>query len=244
MRSDRSNTSKYWLIAVLLFLSGCQLGSNSALEDQPIQVMPTPTQVPTPEGLLFSDDFSTTLGGWERVRDEYSINDYLNGKWRILVIQEDQVIWNFSPDTYINIRIEVDVLKQAGPQDGVMGVICGYQDEINFYAMLISPNGFYAILKIIDDELIETETSGSSNAIFGGNAPNHIRAECVGEWLRLTVNDQLLIEYQDEQIISGNIGLIAGTFDTPGMDVLFDNLEIYREVPPTPTAEPTTPTDE
>ena len=38
----------------------------------------------------------------------------------------------------------------------------------------------------------------------------------------------LLTEVTDTTFASGEVGLIAGTFDTPGTDVLFDDFTVYQ----------------
>jgi hypothetical protein len=61
-----------------------------------------------------------------------------------------------------------------------------------------------------------------------GNATNHIQAECNGSTLRLVVNGQQLAETTDSDFTSGDAGLLAGSFENPGTDILFDNF-IVRE---------------
>jgi hypothetical protein len=61
-----------------------------------------------------------------------------------------------------------------------------------------------------------------------GNATNHITVSCVGNNLTLSVNGEVLADVSDSDLPSGDVGLIASTFDEPGTDILFDNLTVSR----------------
>jgi hypothetical protein len=67
-----------------------------------------------------------------------------------------------------------------------------------------------------------------SDAINQGSASNHIRFDCNGDVLTLYVNGQQVDQQTDGEYTSGNVGLIAGTYDTPGTDILFDNFSVYQ----------------
>jgi hypothetical protein len=67
-----------------------------------------------------------------------------------------------------------------------------------------------------------------SDTIQKGQASNHLRAECIGQTLTLTVNGKKLAEAQDTDFSAGEIGLTAGAYNTPGVDVSFDNFVVYK----------------
>jgi hypothetical protein len=67
-----------------------------------------------------------------------------------------------------------------------------------------------------------------SEAIQQGAATNTIRADCVGSSLSLYVNGEKLDEVQDTEFGSGDVGLMAGSFDTPGTDIHFDNFNVTK----------------
>jgi hypothetical protein len=52
--------------------------------------------------------------------------------------------------------------------------------------------------------------------------------DCIGDTLTLFVNDQQLAQVRDNEFPSGDVGLIAGTYDTPGTDIRFDNFVVYK----------------
>ncbi len=61
-----------------------------------------------------------------------------------------------------------------------------------------------------------------------GTGTNVIQADCEGENLTLSVNGTVLADVTDNRFSSGDVGLIAGTFDEPGTDILFDNFFVRQ----------------
>ena len=81
-------------------------------------------------------------------------------------------------------------------------------------------DGFYAIVRVEDgaQEIIGAEDMLPGDAIKTGNVTNIIKADCVGSTLTLYANGTQLISVEDTTFTSGDVGLLAGTFDTPGTD--------------------------
>jgi hypothetical protein len=67
-----------------------------------------------------------------------------------------------------------------------------------------------------------------SDLILPGAATNRIGADCIGSRLVLYVNGEELLQIEDSEFTDGDIGLLAGTFDSPGVDIVFDNLVVTR----------------
>jgi hypothetical protein len=67
-----------------------------------------------------------------------------------------------------------------------------------------------------------------SKAIRLGTALNRLRADCVADRLTLYVNGEKLVEVQDTEFASGDVGLIAGTYQSAGTDIRFDNFIVYQ----------------
>jgi hypothetical protein len=143
------------------------------------------------------------------------------------------LIWAPAGKNYRDVRIEVDVTRTAGPLVGDVGVICRLQDADNFYAFLVSADGYYSILRFVDgfESLVGMEERMPSDTIRRGNVKNHIRVECSGSMLRLYANDNLLIETADTTLQNGDVAVVVGTLENPGVDALFNNLEVHVAAP-------------
>ena len=173
----------------------------------------------------FQDDFSNPSSGWDRYQDDQMITDYNNGSYRLRVDQSNKDIWSNPGQDFTDVQIDVDATRIGGPDKNDFGVICRYQDENNFYSLLITSDQYFAILKEKDGREVKLGSAEwkQSSAIQPGNAANHIQAKCLGDRLSLVVNGTLLLAVQDSDFLRGDVGLVAGTYETPGTDILFDH---------------------
>lgn len=213
------------LIFLVLFLSTTACSMLPAEEGDP-----QPTSPPLPANVLFQDDFSDPSSGWDRVSVEDGITDYADGVYRIFVNTINTDVWANPELNFSDASIEVDATKVGGSDNNDFGVLCRYADADNFYFFIISSDGYYGIGKLLDGEqkLIGVDAMPPSEAIKQGDASNHLRADCIGSKLSLYVNGEFLAQYEDSDLASGDVGLIAGTIDAPGTDIHFDNLQVLK----------------
>ena len=195
----------------------------------------TPGPPPTPGPALaldtltlsFFDDFSNPESGWDRLES----TDYANGGYRIFIDMPRTRYWARPYLNFEDVVVEVDARLVGGGDDNSLGVICKHQDDENFYALMISSDGFFAIRKRFQGSellLLSGTTFIPSEAInTEPGATNRLRAECIGGALRLYVNLQPVAEVFDNDIVAGDVGLIASTFDADTTDILFDNFVAY-----------------
>ncbi len=182
-----------------------------------------------PTRLLYFDGFSDPSSGWDQVDDADYTTDYHSGAYRIVVKTEMSDSWaNPAGLSFEDVVIEVEAAKNGGPDDNDFGLICRYQDTTHFYYGIISSDGYYGITKVSSDSsvILGGDNLEYSDVINQGSAANHIRFDCVGEELTLYVNGQLLDHQTDREYSSGNVGLIAGTYSTPGADIIFDDFMV------------------
>ena len=189
-----------------------------------------PGNTQKPGNVLYKDDFSNATSGWDRVDEADRATDYAAGVYRILVKGKNIDVWARPGLSFGDVRVEVDGTKVGGDDNNDFGVICRYQDDQNFYFLVISSDGYYGIAKRKHGQvsMLGGEMMASSDQIKQGPAVNHLRADCVGSTLRLFVNDVLLAETQDTDYANGDIGLLAGSFDVPGTEILFDNFVVLK----------------
>ncbi len=192
----------------------------------------TNSQVTLASGtLLAEDDFSVSPNGWGTMgRTGGEIGFEYEGL-TITVNTPNFMFWTVNGSKFTDARIEVDAVLLEGPSNDNFGVICRFQDNQNFYAFVISHDGYYGIFKMIDGR-IETGTEEAvleySEAIRKGGVVNHISATCEGDVLSLSVNDTLLTQVKDSSFKEGQTGLVASAYQDPGVKVLFDNLKIFQ----------------
>ena len=188
------------------------------------------TEVPSGT-VLFTDDFSNPKSGWDTWNETTgSLVAYTAGGLRILVQEQQFDYWSRPGKRFADVSLEVDAIKLDGPDDNDYGLVCRYQNRDNFYALLISSDGYAGILKVKDStySMIHAEQMEFSTAIYKGGASNHLQGFCLGPTLALFVNGKKAVFAVDLDFSAGEVGLIAGTNTTPGVDILFDNFLVTR----------------
>jgi hypothetical protein len=180
--------------------------------------------------ILFEDDFSSPFSDWSTGDDGDAKLAIEDGAFHIQVNITQNLYWTTPGVNFSDIRIEVDAEKLAGPDSAEYGVICRYDETnglYNFYYLVIAGDTYAAIIKVVNGEQLEISTRDLTfDAIHSGNASNHITAECVGSRLSLSANGTELFSITDDSHTSGDVGLIATTYEEGGIDVRFDNFVV------------------
>lgn len=184
---------------------------------------------PPPSGtVLFQDEFEQNTTGWDRLANEVGIMDYDSGGYRMLIRQPSFNFWSTPEVNFNDVRVEADVTRLNGPDENRAGLMCRYQNG-NYYFFVISNDGYYAIGKFINGQsvLLGQSAMQASPAIQPG-AMNHLRADCIGGSLTFYINFNLIAGAQDADLTNGDVGLIAGSFSEPGVDVMFDHFVVMQ----------------
>lgn len=182
-------------------------------------------------GLPFFDDFSTATKGWfsSIPTDKLSggLYYFAEGKVGIQVYNPESVYWIQPGKQFTDVVVEVDVTKIAGSDNNAYGVFCRYISYKNFYAFLISSDGYAGIARPVNDVLTDIGAMRMEEAVKLGDGTNHIRAICSGDLLKLYVNDEFVGVWVDNTISYGDVGVIAASLDNEkGTEVLFDNFRV------------------
>jgi hypothetical protein len=183
------------------------------------------------DGQVVIEDFSDIESGWMRIITNEGGADYGNGGYQIFIQKSNHTLWVTSGNNFTNVRVEVDAVLLAGGEDNNFGVICRYQNDENFYALVISSDGYFSIRKRYQGGALETIIGDSfqfSEKIKLGKKNNLIAAECVGSQIKLFVNGEKIAETTDGDIPFGDVGIIAGTFSATSAEILFDNFKAFE----------------
>lgn len=205
------------ILIVANLLTACtSLGASTGVQS------PAPAQ---PSGsVIFQDDFAQPTTGWDRFMVTEGVMDYDGGGYRILVNALQMNFWATPHKSVTDVRLEVDTGKLAGPDENRIGLVCRSNGK-DYYFFLISSDGFYGVGLFKDAQvslLGQSEMLASTN-INKGLAINHLRADCVGDTLTFYINGFEVATVKDTTLPSGDFGVMAGTFTTPGVDIIFDN---------------------
>jgi hypothetical protein len=189
-----------------------------------------PKQTHRSGDILFADDFSNPKGWGTMGRSGGSIQFEYDG----LLIKVDTpnfLFWTVNGGSYEDVKIDVDAVLLSGPTNDNFGAICRFKNNQNFYGFVISHDGYYGIFKSIGGvitPLLKPDGMQYSELIRQGGKVNHVQVICQGTTLTLNVNGEELVSVGDPDLTAGQFGLIAGAYDQPGVNILFDNLLVVQ----------------
>ncbi len=184
---------------------------------------------PPPSGtVLLQDEFADNTSGWDRLANDVGIMDYDSGGYRMLIRQSQMNFWSTPEVDLRDVRIEADVTKLNGPDENRAGLMCRYQNG-DHYFFIISNDGFYTIGKFIGGQTILLgQSEMQASEMIQSDSVNHLRADCIGDSLVFYINYNLVVGAKDSDLTTGDVGLVAGSFTQPGVDVLFEHFVVMQ----------------
>ena len=180
--------------------------------------------------LLLEDNFSDPASGWEVGEYEGGTVGYLSNIYQVESFGDGNVMWGVAGEVFDDVVIEVTATQFSAPDNdnNDYGVACRIQDEGAGYYLLISGDGFYAIMKAVGDDRDPLVDWTESDAINQGNASNDVRGTCDGNSLTLEVNGQQLASATDSEFLSGDVALTATSYEDASTQVYFDDVRVRR----------------
>jgi hypothetical protein len=214
------------ILASAVFVIGIIAGLAISWYSSAVPERPSPTPRPQAD-LPWHDDFSDPASGWHAEVDAGAEVGYHDGALRILVQEANLLAWAFGGHEFADFRLGIDATQVGGPNDNEYGVLVRIQDRDHLYRFSISGDGYYQVTKHAGDEWERmTAEWPQSDAIHTGAATNHLEVVCQGSTMTFFVNGQQLARVEDADYRNGDIGLYAGAFYEPGVEIHFDDLSI------------------
>lgn len=181
-------------------------------------------------GVLMQDDFSDPSTGWEVGDYDTGSVGYQSGTYAVESLGNGDTMWGIANQDFGDVVIEVTAEQISGPanDNNDYGVMCRIQPNNDGYFLLISGDGYYAILKRANDQFENLVDWTPSDVINTGDSQNQIQAVCDGSSLALTVNGQSVATASDSEFSHGDIALTATSYETDSTEVRFDNLVVSQ----------------
>ncbi|RJP61306.1 MAG: hypothetical protein C4541_02055 [Candidatus Auribacter fodinae] len=216
----------FFAISFLLLSTSCALSDGiSGPKVEP--------PMPASGTILFQDDFSNLTSGFKHHAGVEGIADYDSGVYRFIVNAAPYHFWSTLERQYTDTRVEVDVAKLDGPDSNLAGIVCRFRNVNgipNFYFFAISSDGYYAIGRTSNEGsiLLGQDQMANSPTINTGVSINHLRADCAGSALTFYVNGFPVAHTTDSTLTSGQVGLMAGSIEEGGVDIIFDQFIVVQ----------------
>lgn len=175
----------------------------------------------------WADDFSDPASGWQAESDTSAEVGYHEGVMRILVRAPNRLAWASAGRDFSDFHLAVEATHVDGPDDNEYGVLVRMQDADHFYRFSISGDGYYSVSKYDGEEWMALDGDWTpSEAIRLGAVANLLEVVCQGATMTFSVNGVQLAQVEDSSYSRGDIGLYAGSFFEPDVEVQFDNLRV------------------
>jgi immune inhibitor A len=181
------------------------------------------------EGALYWDEFGDVCSGWMTYEDSQQSRGYDDGAYYIQVQTPQSSALAYPGQDFANTTIDVDTVQAVPATDNSWGVVCRYQDPINYYGFEIGNDGLYTIYAVVNGQTTPIVGWTASGAIqTGQGASNHLKVTCDAARLALEVNGHLVTQVTDSSLASGDVGVIATAYSEAGPRLLFDNFVVRQ----------------
>ena len=248
---------KLFLIAYLILVTACQPAVNpptstatlppSATATQtliPVTDTPQPTATPeftpTPLPRFFTDEFDTSLTGWDILQAGSEATPGIRNENSHLILQMDApynwVYAVYDAQDYGDIRLDALFTNQAGSPASI-GLVCRYSETEGWLEYNVSTDGTYNLLygSWLGDGIANylPITDGSSNLIQPSGAAQEIGLICSGTTASLLVNQTVVrnIDVSRYELTNGKVGITASSFENVPVVAAFNWVRVSEPSP-------------
>jgi serine protease AprX len=193
---------------------------------------PTPVVTPTVAPGEFRDDFGTVSAMWPvTTTNTYSLAYTTDGAYAIRVLPAKHKVGALPGVTgSADMLLEVEA-RATGASAQAYGLLFnsgeGPTGSEEYHAFLVSPSGWWALLRsTADGDRLEIEWT-ESPAIATGTALNHLTVRREGTRIALAINGQVVHSAQGSAYSGGNrFGLLAASWGPDPGEARFDNVRM------------------
>jgi hypothetical protein len=242
---------KKLLIGCLLFIAtACQpatptsvapLLPTATIPPTPIPATVTPQPTPTPEltstplPRLFTNEFDSSLAGWDILQaGSDSAPDIKTENSNLILQMNSPYTWVYAvydAQDYDDIRIDAQFTNQAG-SPASLGLVCRYSEFDGWFEYNVSTDGTYNVLygqwlaNGIADYL--PILSASSNAIQPSGASQEIGLICSATTLSLLIDQNIIrsVDVSRYELTQGKVGVTASSFENTPVIAAFNWVKV------------------
>lgn len=196
---------------------------------------PDSPDAPTGGNVILRDDFSSAQ--WGTGTDADSSVEYVNETLRFAVYTENYFVWSTPDDeVYADIHMEVTVINNGSDSTTAFGLICNKSAGEDFYYLVMTPAGQYAIAKAVTgqtDLFLTNNDEWADSDLIAVNADSYrVGADCGNGRLTLYVDGQQVASVNDSTYASGRVAVMVWSSEDPGVanDISFDDF-LMTELP-------------
>lgn len=131
-----------------------------------------------------------------------------------------------------DFTLEIEAAPLSGSDFNGYGLVYRAQDEGRYYAFAVGSDGYYAVLRVADDEEAELVNWQQFPHVRRGRQTNRLRVVCEGPTCRFYVNDEYAATVEDDTWPAGDVGLWVRGFGDGDVAVQFLNACVWSVADP------------
>jgi hypothetical protein len=192
-----------------------------------VGIIPQPTQSVR---IIFSDNFSSATSGWTRTNQGGHILSYSEGYYLTIapVDERGSLVIGLSPMKFTDAVLSVDFQVVSGDPNNTKALIAWrVQDWKNYYALLLSDNGFLTVSRLEEGELMPVYDWTKATGLNTDHRVNHVDIVFGQETSTIYLNKTLITSIKDAKYKTGEVGLGVLSSAESSVEVRYDNVVIY-----------------
>jgi subtilisin family serine protease len=171
-------------------------------------------------GPPITDNFSSTQSGLQNGGE----TTYASGRYVVAPNAPNRAAWSTYGSTYATASIEA-TLQLTAPTGGAGGLVFWQTGNNDYYAFLVTNDGFYQIARLQGGRWSALTPWQQSPALVA-NGPNKLGVTFNGRQITLQANGQNLGVTQAPAAGNGRVGFIATNFAQPGVSAAFTDFKL------------------
>src|SRR5687767_3728663 len=165
--------------------------------------------VPVTAGNVLVSETFESVDAWEQYSSPAGVELGVDrGAYRAYTMNGGYV-WGLNDALHTNVIIEVQTTPMSIDPNMGFGIMCRADTSNNGdgYYFIVNGNGYFTIRIAEGDMVLPLVEWAQSDAVKQGIDTNTLRAVCVGDYLALYANDELVAQVNDSTYSEGFTGL-------------------------------------
>lgn len=179
----------------------------------------------------YLETFEAT-GTWTAGEGIDAQGQVVDGAYEMSVDLIGDIYWATAGRVFADGVYEVEATPLDGTINNGYGLLFRVdEEEESFYIFKVSSDGYVFVGQCINNcaeqaELLDQDWFPSPSVRQGLDVTNQLRVVASGGNMTFYVNNELVGEASDDNLIKGDIGLVAETFAPGGSVIAFDNFRV------------------
>ena len=128
-----------------------------------------------------------------------------------------------------DFTLEGEAVPFSGPEFNGYGLVYRAQDKAHHYTFAIGSDGYYAVLRVAEDEETVLVEWQQFPHVRRGEQANRLRVTCGGPTCRFYENDEYATATEDGTWLAGDVGLWVRSFGDETVAVQLLDLHVWAE---------------